>query len=182
MDEVQTGGGATGKLWAHEHWDLPEGEEPDFVTFSKKMQTGGYFHRHEWRPDQGYRIFNTWMGEPVKLLQMQTILEVIERDGLLESTAATGSQILAGMEALAAEFPGVLCDARGQGTFLAVTASGGAGERDALLHAMRNRGMWVGGSGEASLRLRPALIFAERHAEMFLGALRECVKEMDAKN
>ena len=45
MDEVQTGGGASGKFWAHEHWRLPAGEEPDFVTFSKKLQGGGYFHK-----------------------------------------------------------------------------------------------------------------------------------------
>jgi 4-aminobutyrate aminotransferase/(S)-3-amino-2-methylpropionate transaminase len=44
-NQVQTGGGASGKFWAHEHWQLPAGEEPDFVTFSKKLQTGGYFHK-----------------------------------------------------------------------------------------------------------------------------------------
>ena len=38
LDEVQTGGGPTGKMWAHEHFDLPEA--PDIVSFSKKMQTG----------------------------------------------------------------------------------------------------------------------------------------------
>lgn len=42
MDEVQTGGGATGKMWCHEHFDLDG--PPDIVTFSKKMQLGGYFH------------------------------------------------------------------------------------------------------------------------------------------
>lgn len=42
IDEVQTGGGPTGKMWCHEHFDLPT--PPDVVTFSKKMQLGGYFH------------------------------------------------------------------------------------------------------------------------------------------
>ena len=39
VDEVQTGGGPTGKMWAHEHFNLREA--PDIVTFSKKMLTGG---------------------------------------------------------------------------------------------------------------------------------------------
>lgn len=42
IDEVQTGGGPTGKFWCHEHFDLPS--PPDFVTFSKKMQLGGFYH------------------------------------------------------------------------------------------------------------------------------------------
>lgn len=42
VDEVQTGGGISGKWWAHEHWDLET--PPDIVTFAKKMCTGGYYH------------------------------------------------------------------------------------------------------------------------------------------
>lgn len=48
IDEVQTGCGATGKFWAHEHFNLPE--SPDIVTFSKKMLTGGFYLRPEYRP------------------------------------------------------------------------------------------------------------------------------------
>lgn len=47
MDEVQTGGGPTGKMWCHEHFNLER--PPDIVTFSKKMQLGGYFHAEEFR-------------------------------------------------------------------------------------------------------------------------------------
>lgn len=45
MDEVQTGGGATGKLWCHEYFGLDS--PPDVVTFSKKMQLGGYYHNYD---------------------------------------------------------------------------------------------------------------------------------------
>nr|NVI72108.1 putative 4-aminobutyrate aminotransferase, mitochondrial-like protein [Cucujiformia] len=61
LDEVQTGGGATGKMWCHEYFNLDG--PPDVVTFSKKMLTGGYFHTTDLRPQQSYRIFNTWMGD-----------------------------------------------------------------------------------------------------------------------
>ncbi len=58
IDEVQTGGGATGKFWCHDWFDLEE--SPDVVTFSKKMQIGGFYHKLQFRPDQEYRVFNTW--------------------------------------------------------------------------------------------------------------------------
>lgn len=45
IDEVQTGGGPTGKMWCHEHFNLES--PPDIVTFSKKMQIGGYYHTEE---------------------------------------------------------------------------------------------------------------------------------------
>lgn len=58
VDEVQTGFGATGKFWAHEHWQLRS--PVDIVTFSKKAQTAGYFFSDEnLRPDKAYRQFNT---------------------------------------------------------------------------------------------------------------------------
>nr|NVI72055.1 putative 4-aminobutyrate aminotransferase, mitochondrial-like protein [Cucujiformia] len=47
IDEVQTGGGCTGKMWCHEHFNLES--PPDIVTFSKKMITGGYYHTAEMR-------------------------------------------------------------------------------------------------------------------------------------
>lgn len=47
IDEVQTGCGATGKMWCHEWFDLPN--PPDIMCFSKKMQFGGYYHTTEMR-------------------------------------------------------------------------------------------------------------------------------------
>jgi len=59
VDEVQTGVGATGKFWAHEHWGLTDA--PDMVTFSKKAQAAGYYYgNNELRPNKPYRQFNTW--------------------------------------------------------------------------------------------------------------------------
>ena len=71
MDEVQTGCGASGTFWAHEAWHLPS--PPDAVTFSKKMQLAGYYCTAALIPDTPYRIFNTWMGDPVRLLQVRFV-------------------------------------------------------------------------------------------------------------
>ncbi|CAG0919111.1 unnamed protein product, partial [Notodromas monacha] len=47
VDEVQTGCGSTGKMWCHEHYNLDG--PPDIVTFSKKMLTGGFYLKKEYR-------------------------------------------------------------------------------------------------------------------------------------
>lgn len=58
VDEVQTGVGATGKFWAHEHWKLTS--PPDIVTFSKKFQSAGWYYNDEALiPNLPYRQFNS---------------------------------------------------------------------------------------------------------------------------
>jgi 4-aminobutyrate aminotransferase/(S)-3-amino-2-methylpropionate transaminase len=160
IDEVQTGGGATGAFWAHEAWGLSE--PPDIVTFSKKMQLGGYYCREELAPVEPLRIFNTFLGDPLRAAQLEVILEVIDRDRLLESTRATGERLLAGLTELSERYPGVLSGARASGTFAAIDLPDTA-QRDKALHALRQRGLEVGGSGDRSIRFRPALVFAPRH-------------------
>lgn len=63
MDEVQTGCGVTGKMWAHEHFNLPQ--PPDIVTFSKKMLTGGFYYNSKFRPNEvnNVKLINDWEQE-----------------------------------------------------------------------------------------------------------------------
>uniref|UniRef100_A0A8C6LXU9 4-aminobutyrate aminotransferase, mitochondrial n=1 Tax=Nothobranchius furzeri TaxID=105023 RepID=A0A8C6LXU9_NOTFU len=161
-DEVQTGGGSTGKFWAHEHWGM---EDPaDIVSFSKKLLSGGYFYRDELQP---YRIFNTWMGDPSKNLFLAEVLNVIRRENLLEEVARSGKALLDGLYDLQAQFPGLLSRARGQGTFCAVDVCDAA-TRDRILLQTRDKGVILGGCGESSIRFRPALIFRDYHVHLFL--------------
>ena len=160
VDEVQTGGGGTGPFWAHESWDLPE--PPDIVTFSKKMQLGGYYFREELFPKEPWRIFNTFLGDPIRGAQLEVIIEVIERDGLLEHVRRTGHTLVQELEALQARHPGLLSQARGAGTYAAIDVRDGA-TRDRMVHALQQRGVEAGGSGSQSIRFRPALVFQDRH-------------------
>lgn len=162
VDEVQTGVGATGKFWAHEHWNLPSA--PDMVTFSKKAQTAGYyFGNPELRPNKPYRQFNTWMGDPARVVLFRAIVEEIERLNLIENTAETGAYLHAGLEKLGQKYPGEILNLRGkgQGTFIAWDSP----RRDAFLKAAKDVGVNVGGSGESAVRLRPMLIFQKHHGE-----------------
>jgi 4-aminobutyrate aminotransferase / (S)-3-amino-2-methylpropionate transaminase len=174
IDEVQTGGGPTGKLWCHEHFDLPS--PPDVVTFSKKMQLGGYFHSLELQPQQPYRVFNTWMGDPGKLLLLEEILKTIKRDDLLANVTKTGDKLKKGLLAAEAEFPQLLNSVRGRGTFLALNCANGQ-LRDDIVNRLKQKGVQSGGCGDIAIRFRPALIFQEHHVDIFLDKFRQVLKE-----
>ena len=57
IDEVQTGGGATGKMWCHEHFQLEDGA--DIVTYSKKMLAAGIYHKKDLAPKHPARSVKT---------------------------------------------------------------------------------------------------------------------------
>ncbi|KAK0147115.1 4-aminobutyrate aminotransferase, mitochondrial [Merluccius polli] len=177
-DEVQTGGGATGKFWAHEHWGSDD--PADIVSFSKKILTGGFYYRDELETDKPYRIFNTWMGDPSKNLLLAEVLNVIHQENLLAEVTRTGKALLSGLYELQAKYPAILSRARGQGTFCAIDICKGT-VRDSLILQARNKGfknksfsnptttgVILGGCGDCSIRFRPALIFKEHHVHMFL--------------
>ncbi len=175
VDEVQTGGGATGTFWAHEAWGLEE--PPDMVTFSKKMQVGGFYLREAYAPAEAYRIFNTWLGDPLRAAQLEVVCEVMERDDLLARVRATGAHLLAGLEALQARFPAVLSQARAAGTFAALDVRDVA-TRDFVIDAMRQRGVEMGGSGERSIRFRPALTLTAGHVDEALAHMLAVVESI----
>ena len=165
VDEVQTGVGATGKFWAHEHWNLET--PPDMVTFSKKAQAAGFFYADSsLRPDKPYRQFNTWMGDPVRALLFHGIYDEIERLGLIDKTAAVGKYLYSKLEELARRYPGQIQNLRGKdrGTFLAWDSP----RRDDVLKLAKAQGVNIGGCGETSVRLRPMLIFQEEHGMLDL--------------
>ncbi|CAG7728111.1 unnamed protein product [Allacma fusca] len=175
IDEVQTGGGPCGTLWCHEQFNLPS--PPDVVTFSKKMLTGGFYHTEEYKVDQSYRIFNTWMGEPSKIQVLKKVLEVIKRDDVLKNVRVTGDVLLNGLKDFQNRYPQLLNSARGRGTFIAVDAAN-SGLRDKVLVKLREKGVNAGGCGEKAIRLRPSLVFEPKHANIFLGTLESILKEL----
>jgi 4-aminobutyrate aminotransferase/(S)-3-amino-2-methylpropionate transaminase len=174
-DEVQTGGGACGQWWAHTSWELPA--PPDIVTFSKKLQVGGCFFKRELMPYQPYRIFNTFLGDPLRAAQFQVVAEVIERDGLLENTRITGEFLVKGLEDLSKRYPELLSQARGAGTFAAFDLPQPTIQQQFLKKA-QSLGLEMGGSGTTSVRFRPALIFAPRHAAEALDRIEAALKEL----
>jgi len=108
------------------------------------MQVGGFYLRDALAPAEEYRIFNTWLGDPLRAAQLEVVCELMERDNLLARVQDTGAHLLGSLEALQDRFPTVLSQARGVGTFCAIDVRD-ASTRDRFVGAMRQRGVETGG-------------------------------------
>ncbi|MDT4894523.1 MAG: L-lysine 6-transaminase [Pseudonocardiales bacterium] len=158
MDEVQTGCGMTGTAWAYQQFGL----EPDVVAFGKKTQVCGIMAGR--RVDEvaenvfavSSRVNSTWGGNLTDMVRARRILEVVERDALIDRAGLLGDHLLGGLRGLASRHPSVT-DVRGRGLMCAFTLPSRE-LRDLTITRLReNERVLVLGSGDTSLRFRPAL-------------------------
>jgi acetylornithine/succinyldiaminopimelate/putrescine aminotransferase len=150
FDEVQTGFGATGHLWAHELFELPA--PPDVVVWAKKAQNGVLFVSEELATFfQEEKKFNTtWEGDSVGMARLLALLPRLD----LEQVRRTGAIARKGLERLAQEFPELIQNARGQGVMLAFDVVR-PDWRDALRDRAFRLGLILLPAGERALRFYP---------------------------
>ena len=152
LDEVQTGMGITGKIWAHEHFDLPT--PPEMVTFGKKMQLGGFFAAPDHDIAQFGRMYQTRNGDRGRAMLGLATLRTIERDDLLANVRDTGAYFLARLQELSERHPTLLTEARGLGFLLAFDLPTPQLRDEFNKRALR-RGVFGSYTGARSVRLRP---------------------------
>lgn len=177
-DEVQTGVGLTGKMWAHEHY-----VKPDIMTFGKKMQVCGLLASH--RIDEVHdnvfmrssRINSTWGGNLVDMIRAQRYLEIIDEDNLVENARITGDYLLTEITKLTEEFPDIISNPRGKGLMCAFTVAE-AQMRDVLRQKCYDEGVVLIGCGDRSIRFRPALNITTDEIDMGMKVIREQAKEL----
>lgn len=177
VDEVQTGVCCSGHMWAHEAWGLEE--SPDFVCFSKKALLGGYYYKDEFQPPQGYRIFNTWMGDATKLLLFREVLRTIEADGLQTVVQSVSERLMDILGTASKTFPKYVSNLRGVGTIIAFDCESPAA-RDELAMHLRDSGVLVGTNGTQSIRFRPSLNFNLEHVAEFDRVFQASLKQLPA--
>ncbi|MFH4978244.1 hypothetical protein AB6A40_004953 [Gnathostoma spinigerum] len=175
VDEVQTGGGGTGHYWAHETWNLQS--PPDIMTFSKKLLLGGYFYANHMKINEPYRIYNTWMGEPTKLVLLERVIRVIERDNLLQQVREVGTELRNGLEKIQKDHATQMLNLRGLSLICAFDLPN-TKARDKFLEITLKNGLLIGGCGETAVRFRPALIFSHKHCEIALDIINKSIKDL----
>jgi len=173
-DEVQTGGGVSGKWWAHEHWNLET--PPDIVTFAKKMNSAGFYYRSAMSNNWGPTVFNTWVGDPARLVVLDAILNTVAENNLCENATNTGNYIKSELTKIAENNPNV-SNVRGRGTLVAWDHQSMA-QRDFVVQNAMERGLLLGGCGTHAIRLRPSLMFEKRHADEFLTLFEETLSSV----
>ncbi|KAH9498854.1 hypothetical protein Btru_004832 [Bulinus truncatus] len=175
IDEVQTGAGTTGKFWVHEYFNLRD--PPDLVTFAKKMLTGGFYYRDHLRPTEGYRIFNTWVGDPSKVVMLKEVLKVIKDEQLLQKTADTGKYMVNKLMEAQTRYPHLLSRARGLGAIAAIDFPDSK-TRDKVIIKLRELGIHLGSCGISTLRIRPTLILEKKHVDIFADKFSQVLKQL----
>ena len=153
FDEVQTGWGMTGRLWAHELFDLPC--PPDVVTWAKKAQNGVLFVSEELATFfQEEKKFNTtWEGDSVGMVRLLALLDKLD----LDQVRRTGERARSGLEALARDHREILKNVRGAGVMLGFDVM---------------RADWCDAAARPRIPARPGAPAGRRAQRAFLSPLR----------
>jgi 4-aminobutyrate aminotransferase len=164
VDEVQSGIGRTGRMFAVEHF----GVVPDIICLAKGIASGLPLGAivapapiMNWPPGSHASTFG---GNPVACRAALVTLDLIERE-YLANTEARGRQLDEGLKRLAADASLSLAAPRGLGLMRAVDAHDAAGpspkRRDALIQAAFLEGLLLLGCGKTAIRFCPALCITE---------------------
>jgi 4-aminobutyrate aminotransferase len=157
-DEVQSGMGRTGKMWAIEH----SGVQPDVLISAKGIASGlplgAFMARAPLMEKWGAGAHgSTYGGSPVPCAAGLATLSVIESEGLLDNAVTVGSQLLSGLRSLQAEHPKAITDVRGVGLMIGVEFRTPELAETVQLRAFE-RGLLVLECGESTIRMSPPLV------------------------
>jgi len=173
FDEVQTGLGATGTIWAYQQL----GVTPDLIAFGKKTQVCGVMSTK--RIDEvkenvfhvSSRINSTWGGNLVDMVRCARYLEIIEEDDLVDNAARVGRVFLEGLERMQSRSPRV-SNVRGRGLMLAFDLPDGKRRAD-VQRKCWDAGLAVLVCGPRSIRFRPSLVFSQDDVGRALGIMEQ---------
>ncbi|MEZ5401079.1 MAG: acetyl ornithine aminotransferase family protein [Bryobacteraceae bacterium] len=180
-DEVQSGMGRTGRMWASEHF----GAEPDILAIAKGiasgMPLGATVARAavmNWTPGAHASTFG---GNPVSVAAALATIELLE-DELVESAARIGAHMRARMDDWPRRFSCV-GDVRGRGLMIGVelvksqeTRERAPELRDRIVQQMFERGVLVLGAGANTIRLSPPLVITRDQADHLLDQLEDLLQ------
>lgn len=182
-DEVQSGLGRTGKMFAY----MEAGIEPDIVCLAKGIASGLPLGITVWRSDErdwgpGAHA-STFGGNPVACAAALVTLDLIEKE-LMANAARVGAFLKAELQGLARRYS-LIGDVRGRGLMLGVEIVGPKGEkapqiRDAIVAACYQRGLIILGCGENVIRFCPALTITEEETKEGLGVFEAALAEVSA--
>ncbi|MCX8057667.1 MAG: L-lysine 6-transaminase [Ignavibacteria bacterium] len=178
FDEVQTGIGLTGKMWAFEHF-----VEPDILAFGKKLQVGGVIcsnriddvEEHVFR--KGGRINSTWGGNLTDMFRAKKYLEIINQENLVDNARIMGEYLLKSIQSLEAEFPALISNSRGRGLMCAIDLPNKE-LRDNLRKTLFKNGLIILGCGEKSIRFRPRLSITKENIDEAINIIKKSLKEI----
>jgi putrescine aminotransferase len=182
-DEVQTGLGRTGKLWAVDHW----GVVPDILAVAKSlgggvMPVGALMGRPQiWKAlePNPFLHTSTFGGNPLACAASVASIHVTLRERLWETAARQGERFMTGLRELKARHPDVLLDVRGKGLLIGlVFPDHETGYR--VASGLFRRGVLVAGTqvSATTIRIEPALDISDETIQLVLSRLDDVLGEV----
>lgn len=183
VDEIQTGMGRTGKMFAMQHF----GVEPDIMALAKGiasgMPLGAMVARAELMDWQAGSHASTFGGNPVSCAAALVTIELLE-NGLIENAGQRGEQLLAGLREMQKSFE-CMGDVRGVGLMVGVelvkdrvTKERASEWRNRIVRRAFEKGLLLLGCGENSIRFCPALTINAEEVETGLSVFAKAVREI----
>ena len=176
-DEVQSGMGRTGKMWAIQHF----GAEPDILLVGKGiasgMPLGAMVAREDLMTWEIGAHGSTYGGNPLSCAAALVTIDLIE-DGLVENAERVGSFLLDGLREIQGRRP-LIKEVRGLGLMIGLEFE----DHDTMIaveQAAFRRGLLVLGAGDDVVRMCPPLVFRRDQAETALEVFEEAVAEAEA--
>jgi 4-aminobutyrate aminotransferase len=174
-DEVQSGMGRTGKMWAVQHFDV----EPDIVLTGKGiasgMPLGAMIAREDLMVWETGAHGSTYGGNPLSCAASLATIDLIE-ESLMQNAVETGGFLMEGLRAVAERQP-LIREVRGLGLMIGIEFP----DHDTMVaveEAAFGRGLLVLGCGENAIRMSPPLVFRHDQAETALELFEEAVAEV----
>ena len=171
FDEVQTGVGRTGRLWAHQHWDVT----PDIMTLAKGLAGGVPIGAmlctealsHGFMPGSHASTFG---GNPLACRAAATVLDAVDREGLVEHAERVGVYLREALTQLVDRHEGVI-EPRGLGLLAGVAVDTDRVDPRVILGRCRRLGLLITIAGGCVLRMVPPLIASRSHVDEAIGLL-----------
>ena len=182
FDEIQTGMGRTGTLFAHEQLGIM----PDIMTMAKALGNGLPIGAMVTRTDIAASFVpgthaSTFGGNPVASAAGVTTLKIILEEGFLAGVLEKGLYFRKLLAGLAEKFPGLLTTSRGMGLIVAaVLTEKGISHGTDIVNAMFARGYLMNFAGNSVLRFVPPLIVTKAEIDDFVAVLTEVLAVIDA--
>jgi len=174
-DEVQSGMGRTGKMWAIEH----EGVEPDIVLAGKGIASGlplgAMIARDDLMVWELGSHGSTYGGSPISCAAALATFDVIEQEQLMDNATAVGETFLAGLRDIQGRHPGIL-EVRGMGLWIGLQFADHTAAAAVEIAAFR-RGILMLSCGDDAIRVSPPLVITGEQAAASLAIFEEAVTE-----
>ena len=177
MDEVQTGIGITGKWWAHQHNSV----KPDIISFGKKTQVCGLLAGKRVEEvdknvfSESSRINSTFGGNLADMVRFHIILEIIEKENLIENAKNMGAVLKKELQFLSEEFPAYVTNPRGLGLFAAFDLPSQT-ERDKVIDGLLKNKLLMLPSGDDAIRFRPHLNVTSEDLKTSIDIIKSTIK------